>query len=272
MTIGSVAVRSADEEPVLLRERRQGLVILRLNQPDRMNPLLPAVKHELSLAVDEFVRDPEQRCLLLTGTGRAFCAGGDVSTMLGEQPPLAVRARVTQSTDDWARTLMECEKPVVTAINGAAVGAGFAVALLGDVIIASEEAYFLPGFNAMGVAADLGLALTLPRAVGMPRAKNILMCNLRVTAAEAAGIGLVSETVPHDALELRAIEVGMQLAGAATVGLGLTKALLGMAYTDSLHNFFKAEGLAQATAFSTADRVEGASAFLEKRPPQFKGR
>lgn len=269
---------SADEsaltsgEPIVQRERRDGLVILRLNQPGRMNPLSVEMKAALSDAVAEFISDRDQRCLLLTGVGRAFCAGGDVATMQGKQQPIAARARVTQSTEGWARALIECEKPVVTAVNGPAVGAGFALAMMGDIVIASDIAFFQPGFGAMGVAADLGLAATLPRAIGVTRAKNVLMRDLRVEAAEAAEMGMVSLIVPSEDLDRRSLEIAQQLARSATIGIGLTKSLVGMAFEDSSHSFFKVEALAQALAFSTLDREEGVAAFMEKRSPNFTGR
>jgi len=265
---------SADytQSGAILTEARDGLMIVRLNRPDKMNPLTAETKAGLAAAVADFVSDSAHRCLLIIGTGKAFCAGGDVSTMMGEQPPLAVRVRVSESTEGWARALLDCEKPVITAINGAAVGAGFALAMLGDIVLISEDAYFIPGFSAMGAAADLGLALTLPRAVGMPRAKNILLRNLRISGSEAAAMGLVSEVLPAEDFAARTIEIGRQIAAAPTVSIGLTKMLVGMAYQDSLSTFFKVEALAQAAAFSTGDREEGVAAFLEKRRPEFRGK
>ena len=126
----------SDSAPVLW-EQRGGLVILRLNRPDAMNALTLEIKNALNEFVPRFFADPECRCLMITGTGRAFCAGGDVRNMKGEQVPAEVRARLTISHNGWARDILQGEKPVVMAVNGPAVGAGFGLAMLGDIVLAS---------------------------------------------------------------------------------------------------------------------------------------
>jgi 2-(1,2-epoxy-1,2-dihydrophenyl)acetyl-CoA isomerase len=171
-----------NETSAVLRETRAGLTILRLNQPERMNALSADIKGALAREIPDFMQDPSARCLLITGTDKAFCAGGDIRNMVGEQNALEVRERLAASHENWARHLLLGDKPVIMAVNGPAVGAGFALAMLGDLIIASESAYFLAGFSAIGAAADMGLGATLPRAVGMPRAKDILFTNRRVSA------------------------------------------------------------------------------------------
>lgn len=259
-----------DSLPVV-REDRGGLVILRLNQPGTMNALTVEIKQSLGAEVSDFIRDPAARCLLITGADKVFCAGGDVRNMVGEQPALEVRERLALSHENWVRHLLMGGKPVIMAVNGPAVGAGFALAMLGDIIIASESAYFMAGFSAMGAAADMGLGATLPRAVGMIRAKDILFSNRRISAQEALSMGMVTSLAAPDDLMATALKMGDNLANAATVGIGLTKMLLNMGYEQSLSSLFATEAIAQTVAFSTADRAEGAAAFLERRKPKFIG-
>jgi len=256
----------------VLCEKRDGLTILRLNQPERMNALNADIKGALGREVPAFMRDSSARCLLITGSEKAFCAGGDIRNMVGEQPAAEVRERLAASHENWARHLLMGEKPVIMAVSGPAVGAGFALAMLGDIIIASDTAYFLAGFSAIGAAADMGLGATLPRAVGMPFAKDILFTNRRVSAQEALAIGMVTRVVPSENLMAAAVELGESLARGPTVGIGLTKMLLNTGYEQSLTALFATEAIAQTVAFATADRAEGAAAFLERRKPQFLGR
>ena len=252
------------------REKHDGLTILRLCRPEQKNALTQEIKEALCALVPEFFAEPGARCLLITGKGEAFCAGGDLRTLAGGSTPEQTRARMAQS-HVWASRLMTGEKPVIMAVNGAAVGAGFGLALLGDIVLASDSAYFVPGFSAIGVAADLGVALTLPRAVGVVRAKDILLRNRRLSAAEALGIGLVSAVHPRDALMSAAVGIGQQLAMGPTMGLGLTKTLINRSYDMPLEAFLAAETAAQTLTFASADCAEGVEAFFTKRPPRFRG-
>jgi 2-(1,2-epoxy-1,2-dihydrophenyl)acetyl-CoA isomerase len=221
--------------------------------------------------VPGLVDDPETRCILITGTDGAFCAGGDIRSLVDPQSPAAVRARMARSYG-WVAKLLDGETPVVTAVNGSAVGAGFGLALLGDIVLAADDAWFMAGFGMIGAAADYALGRTLPRAVGSVRAKDILMTGRRVDAVEAERIGLVSRLVPAERLAEEALGVARTLAAGPTVALGLTKRLIGAGYDGSVAAYLDSEGFAQATAFGTADHREGVDAFLAKRRPRFEGR
>ncbi|HEX5756929.1 MAG TPA: enoyl-CoA hydratase/isomerase family protein, partial [Arenimonas sp.] len=155
--------------------------ILRLNEPKSMNALSAAVREGLTREVPRLLDDPEVRCLLITGTDGAFCAGGDIRSM-NDRRPTDTRARMHRHYRGWASRLLRAEKPVVMAVNGAAAGAGVSLALMGDIIIASRDAYFMTAFSRLGVVPDLGLVATLPRAIGMARARDMLLTSRKVPA------------------------------------------------------------------------------------------
>ena len=258
-------------EEAVVAVTTDGVTELRLNEVATRNALSEAIKRRLEVLIPAFFADPAARCLLITGVDDAFCAGGDIASLAGPQSPAATRVRMARS-HGWIRQLIDGEKPVVTAVNGPAVGAGFGLALLGDVILASDRAWFRAGFPAIGVAADYGIAHTLPRAIGAVRAKDILLTDRKVDAAEALAMGLVSRVVAHDDLPAVARALAHKLAAKPTVGLGLTKRLVNAGFRASAADFLEDEGLAQAIAFSTNDFAEGVAAFVAKRAPAFAGR
>ncbi len=245
------------------------VAVLRLNEPKSMNALSGRIKAAFERLVPKLLDDDNVRVLLITGTGKAFCAGGDIRNM-GERRPVKVHARM-QRTQHWAGRLLLSGKPVVTAVNGAAAGAGLSLAMMGDIILASSEARFKGGFPALGAVPDLGLLYSLPRAIGMPRAKDMLLCNRELSAEEAAAMGLVSRLVGGDRLFDEALAVATGLASGPPVSLGLTKSLLRRTYESGLEAFLESEAVAQAIAFSTEDFGEGVDAFLAKRKATFTG-
>lgn len=259
------------EDKPVLSERSDGLQILILNRPERMNALTVEIKNALGELISTFFADPSARCLLISGSGDAFCAGGDLRTLALGHSPDETRERMGLS-HVWARQLLTGAKPVIMAVNGAAAGAGFGLALMGDIILASDTAYFYPGFASIGAAADLAVAYTLPRAVGTVRAKQILLANRKVTASEALEMGLVGQLLPAGQLMDEALKLGRKLAAGPTLGLGHTKILVNRAYELPLDEFLAAETAAQVETFASEDCREGASAFLERRTPVFNGR
>ncbi len=245
--------------------------VLRLSQPQTRNALSADMRTALEALVPRYFDDAEARCLVITGEGSAFCAGGDIPGLSVPSTPAQLRTRLARSYR-WIEQLLEGEKPVITAVNGPAVGAGFGLAMLGDIILASDTAWFMGGFSIIAAAADFGLGRTLPRAVGAPRAKDILLTGRKVEAAEAQAIGMVSRVLPADALMPEALALAEQLAAGPTVGLGLTKRLIGQGYEGSAGAYLQQEGMAQAVAFGAADHAEGVQAYLDKRRPTFRGR
>lgn len=252
----------------VLIERMDDIAILRLNRPDRMNCLAPEVRGALEIAVPALMADENVRVIVLTGSGEAFCAGGDLKTM-GERAAPQVLARMRR-IHSWSKLLADGPKPTVAAVNGAAAGAGFGLALLCDIVIVSDKAMFQASFVGVGAIPDLGLAYTLPRAVGMARAREILLTNGRVGAAQAVEAGLAVRCVPHEALMEEALATARKLAGGPTQALALTRQLLNNAFHQTFDSYLEEEAATQAIAFGGREFDEGVAAFQEKRRPDFR--
>jgi 2-(1,2-epoxy-1,2-dihydrophenyl)acetyl-CoA isomerase len=251
-------------------ERQGGIAVLRLDDPETLNALSPKVKAGMEKHVPRLVGDDSVRCIVITGTGRAFCAGGDIRSMQdieGRKAP-TVRKRM-QASHAWSRALLDSDKPVICAVNGAAVGGGLALALLGDIIIASREAYFMSGYSKLGALPDLGVLQTLTWAIGSLRAKEMFLLNKRYSAEEAVSIGLANKCVDAGSLMPEALSAAKEIAEGPAPMLSLTKAMMKRAYEASVEEFFEREAIAQGVAFGSAEFAEGVDAFLGKRKARF---
>jgi 2-(1,2-epoxy-1,2-dihydrophenyl)acetyl-CoA isomerase len=251
-------------------ERTGAVATLILNEPKSMNAMSAGIKAGIETLLPGLLADPGVRALIITGTGKAFCAGGDIRSM-DDRATLAVKTRMTR-TYRWLVPLLTADKPIVCAVNGAAAGAGLSLALTGDLIVAARDARFKAGFPGIGAVADLGLAYTLPRAIGHQRASDILLTNRDVGAEEAHAMGLVARLAEPEALMATAMELAQALAAGPTVSLALTKRLMRRAYELPLEGFLESEAMAQVVAFGSGDFDEGVAAFKAKRKPDFKGR
>lgn len=270
MTRSTITTNAAagDDDAVVV-ERRGAVAVVRLNQPKSLNALSPAIKDGLTAAFDAVLPDPATRAVVITGTGRAFCAGGDIRAM-DDRGTVAMRRRM-HGTYRWLIPLLTADKPVITAVNGVAAGAGLSLAMTGDIVLASDAARFKAGFAGIGAAPDLALAWLLPQAVGIVRAKAILLENREFGAAEALAGGLVTRVTGPDALLDHALATAETLAAGPTVTFGVTKQLLRRAHDSSLESFLELEAMAQTVAFGSADFAEGVAAFRGKRPATFGG-
>jgi 2-(1,2-epoxy-1,2-dihydrophenyl)acetyl-CoA isomerase len=239
-----------------------------LNRPDKMNAFTRALHAGLREALKD-ARDPEVRAVLITGAGRGFCAGQDL-TEFGESGDVGAALRETYHPNVLA--IRALEKPVIAAVNGACAGAGLSLACACDIRIAADNASFVPGFVGIGLVPDAGGTYFIHRLLGASRAFEWMSSNRRLTAAEAHAWGIVSEVVEGDALAARAAELGSFYAGLPTRAIGMTKRLFDHADTATLEEQLEHEAQLQAAATQTDDFREGVAAFLEKREPRFSGR
>ncbi|HZQ89241.1 MAG TPA: enoyl-CoA hydratase-related protein [Gaiellaceae bacterium] len=247
---------------------REGAVqTITLNRPDVMNAFNRAVHAGLRDALKE-ARDPEVRAIVITGSGRGFCAGQDL-TEFGDAPNIDDALRATYHPNIHA--IRALEKPVIAAVNGPCAGAGLSLACACDVRIAADNAVFVPGFVGIGLVPDSGGTYFLHRLLGAPRAFEWMVSNRRLTAAEAHAWGIVSEVIESDALAERTAEIAAAYAAMPTRAVAMTKRLFDHADTATLDEQLEMEAQLQQAATQTADFREGVAAFVEKRPPSFSG-
>jgi 2-(1,2-epoxy-1,2-dihydrophenyl)acetyl-CoA isomerase len=248
---------------------RDGAVLtITLNRPDVLNAFNTDMHRALAAALRE-ARDGSVRAVVITGAGRGFCVGQDLTEFREAPGDIGSRLRVNYHPN--IRAIRALEKPVIAAVNGAAAGAGMSLACACDLRIAADSASFVPAFINVGLIPDSGGSYFVTRILGPARAFEWLASGKRLTAVEAHAWGLVSEVVELDALAARAAGLAAQLAELPTRGVGMTKRLLDHAVTASLEEQLEREAQLQAAATQTEDFKEGVAAFLEKRPPRFRG-
>jgi 2-(1,2-epoxy-1,2-dihydrophenyl)acetyl-CoA isomerase len=249
--------------------RAGGVLTITLNRPDVLNAFNAAVHAGLAAALED-ARDPEVRAVVVTGAGRGFCVGQDLTELREASGDIADRLRGTYHPN--IRAVRALEKPVIAAVNGPAAGAGLSFACACDIRIAADSATFVPAFIGIGLVPDSGGSYFIARLLGPARAFEWMTSNRRLTAAEAHAWGLVSEVVETDVLAARAAELAATYAAAPTRGVGLTKRLFEHAATATLEEQLELEAELQSEATRTEDFREGVEAFLAKRPPRFTGR
>jgi 2-(1,2-epoxy-1,2-dihydrophenyl)acetyl-CoA isomerase len=248
---------------------RDGAVLtITLNRPDVLNAFNAAMHRARAGALRD-ARDPEVRAVVLTGAGRGFCVGQDLTEF--SEAPGDIAGRLRESYHPNVLAIRALEKPVIAAVNGAAAGAGLSIACVCDLRIAADTASFVPAFINIGLVPDSGGSYFVTRLLGPARAFEWMTSGRKLTAAEAHAWGMVSEVVEADSLPARAAERAAQLAGMPTRGIGMTKRLFDHAVNASLEDQLEREAQLQAAATQTDDFREGVSAFLEKRPPRFTG-
>jgi 2-(1,2-epoxy-1,2-dihydrophenyl)acetyl-CoA isomerase len=264
---------TASDSPLLVETTPSGVRTITLNRPSRLNAVNPALAAALPEALDDAHADDAVRVVVLTGAGRGFCAGLDLSEPAGlEGASRAQRLDDLAWVGRWVQAVARCGKPVLAALNGVAAGAGFGLALACDVRLMSAQATLTAGYARRGLSPDAGVSWFLPRLVGLGRAMDILLTGRDVPAAEAERIGLVQSVHAHDAFAASVQAYAEQLATGAPIALALTKRVVGLGLEQGLAAQLRDELTHIRTCFGTADVAEALAAFGEKRGPVFRGR
>jgi len=253
----------------LLIDLQDGIALVTMNRPESLNATNFQLHQELGRIWLDLADDPAVRVAVITGAGNAFSAGGDFEMIEGALGDPEIIARTIREASAIVYNLLNLDKPVVSAINGVAVGAGLAVALLADISIAAENARITDGHIRLGVAAGDHAAMIWPLLCGMARAKYYLLTCDFLDGKEAERIGLVSQAVPRDQLMPRAMEVARQLADGPQLAIRFTKRALNQWLRQAGHTSFDYSLLAEALGFFGEDVKEGLAAVRDKRPPRF---
>lgn len=252
----------------------QGVATLTLNRPAQLNSFNAQMHQEVREALKQVRQSPEVRCLLITGNGRGFCAGQDLSDRNvapgAAMPDLG--ESIEKNYNPLIRTLRDLPMPVVCAVNGVAAGAGANIALACDITLAARSASFIQAFCKIGLVPDSGGTWTLPRAVGMARAKALALLGDKLSAEQAEQWGMIWRCVDDEALQDEALKLARHLAAQPTYGLALIKRSLNASLNNSFDEQLELERDLQRLAGRSEDYREGVGAFMEKRTPSFKGR
>ena len=273
----------------VVAERHGAVLVCRLNRPTAMNGLTGALLGEYLSVLEDARADDAVRVVVTTGEGDAFSAGADVSDLSGETAQQGLNALLherlgltsTLSAADRAfdrlgigretLAIKNYDKPLIAAVNGAAAGGGFALAMLHDIRLASERATFTSAFVRIGLVAEMGLSYTLPRAIGLEAAMDVMWTGRSVSAGEARDLGMVRKVVAHERLILDAMAYAEQIAAQPPVAVQFAKRALVRSLDSALLAQLELEWSYQVAAFDTDDAREGITAFRERRPPRFGG-
>jgi 2-(1,2-epoxy-1,2-dihydrophenyl)acetyl-CoA isomerase len=254
---------------------RDGAAVkIALNRPDRMNAWSDGLSKDLLTVLREVAADETVRAVMLTGNGRAFCSGADLKD--GADDAVAGKLDTYTTLTRWyhpiVTTIREMPKPVLTAVNGPAAGAGLSLALAGDLVVAAESAYFMLAFVGIGLVPDGGASLFVPSRVGFARAAEMAMLGERVSAAKAVDWGLINSAWPDAEFAAKAGALLARLAAGPTRSYAGSKRELNHWMYDRMAAHLELEASIQGELAASADFVEGVSAFLQKRPPEFGGK
>lgn len=269
-------------------DRHGAVLVLRLSRPQQRNGLTGTLLAEYLAALEEARRDDAVRVVVTTGEGDAFSAGADVDDLdsdskglnalmhekLGLTDTLSTADRAFDRLGIGRETLAikSFDKPMIAAVNGAAAGGGFALAMLHDIRLASERATFTTAFVRIGLVAEMGLSYTLPRAIGLEAAADLMYTGRLVDAKEALALRMIRRVLPHDRLMDETVAHAEQIAAHAPIAVQFAKRTLARSLDNSLHAQLELEWPYQVAAFDTDDAKEGIAAFRERRPPRFRGR
>ncbi len=254
----------------ILFSRDSGIGHITFNRPQVYNSMHQAMRDEILTALDKCAEDSGIRAVFITGSGKAFCAGEDLQEVIDPEGP-ALSEIISLGYNPIVRKIRHLEKPVVCAVNGVAAGAGANIALACDITVAAASASFTQAFSKIGLIPDSGGTYTLPRLVGMQRAKALMMLSDKISAEEAASIGMIWKVLPDEDFATASLQIAEKLAQMPTRALALTKQALNQSYKNNFEAQLELEDQLQTIAGNTRDYKEGVDAFLEKRKPTFTG-
>jgi 2-(1,2-epoxy-1,2-dihydrophenyl)acetyl-CoA isomerase len=254
----------------VLFEIKNNVAVITLNRPEKFNSFNREMALELQQRLDDCATDKDIRCIYLTGSGKAFCAGQDLGELMGDDPP-GFEVILSEHYNPIILRLRKIEKPVVCAVNGVAAGAGANIALACDVVVATASASFIQAFSKIGLIPDSGGTFTLPRLIGFQKATALMMLGDKVAATEAERIGMIYKVITDENFTAESFAIANTLSQMPTKGLAYTKMALNASLHNDLTDQLQEEDELQFKAANTADYKEGVNAFMEKRAAKFTG-
>jgi 2-(1,2-epoxy-1,2-dihydrophenyl)acetyl-CoA isomerase len=254
----------------ILTEQKNNVVVITINRADKFNSFNREMALDLISELDIAEKNASVRAIVLTGTGKAFCAGQDLAEALDPNGP-GIKKIVEEHYNPIILRLRNIEKPIIACVNGVAAGAGANIALACDIVLAAKSASFIQAFSKIGLIPDSGGTFTLPRLVGMQLASALMITGDKLSAEDAKGFGMVYKIYEDAELVEKTLEFANNIATMPTLAIGFTKRLLNESANNTLTQQLKLEGDIQVKAANSYDYKEGVQAFLEKRKPEFKG-
>lgn len=255
----------------ILSKIENNIGFINLNRPDAFNSFNREMALLLQQTLDDFSTNTAVRAIVITGNGKAFCAGQDLKEVISPELNPGFRAILEEHYNPIITRIRTIEKPILAAVNGVAAGAGANIALACDVVLASENASFIQAFSKIGLVPDSAGTFFLPRLIGFQKASALCMLGDKVSALDAEKMGMIYKAIPADEFETEVQKTAETLANLPTLALGLTKRLLNQSLNNDLTSQLQAEGNLQIQASESHDFKEGVAAFVEKRKPEFKG-
>lgn len=258
-------------EKAVILEVYDRIGTISLNRPTAMNSIDRAFVDDFAAVLDEVKRNERIRCAVITGKGRAFCAGGDLNYLQSLKDPHDFQTFIAE-VGKLAEAILTMDKPFIAMVNGVAAGAGFNLALACDLIVCAKSARFSQSFVKVGLIPDFAGAFLLPRILGLPKAKELVFTADLITADTAESLGLVNYVLPDDQLQEETYKLAEKMAASAPVAIGLAKTMLNCSLNWDLSTMLANEAAYQTICMKTGDYQEGVNAFREKRPPVFSGK
>ena len=248
-----------------------GVATLTLNRPEVFNSFNREMALLLQKQLDAFGENPEIRAIVITGSGKAFCAGQDLKEVTTPELHPGFKKILEEHYNPIIERIRAINKPIIAAVNGVAAGAGANIALACDIVVASEKASFIQAFSKIGLVPDSGGSFYLPRLIGFQRASALMLLGDKVAAQQARELGMVYKVFESETFQQQALDLALEMAQMPTKALGLTKQLLNASFNNTLDQQLTLESTLQIQAANTNDYKEGVTAFVEKRKPNFKG-